>query len=564
VADPTLSGLSELERRLIQPGSPYELRLLEVDGIEYRSYARGPETLPDIYRRALAMGDATLAISVERRLSYRDAFALAGYLGSRLRSDFAMGPGSRIGIAIHDPCDWIVAFLAVTSLGGTAVLLKRIEPQNITQCLDIAGCALLIVDSPTARSFEHLIRGVVTVVVRSEQGDFLAASESSWFHTVLLRTSDANETSAPFAHVSSSQDALLTFTSGTTGPPKGVISTHGAVISGMMNMIFSATLAAAGQRPVDVRGQRRRRGPCTLVLSPLYHVSGYAQLLLALFVGGKLAFVPRWECSQVIRIIDQESVRSLSGATIPQIKELLHEKDDPGPLAGVSVAGVELPRGVLEEISAKWPLVIVGTGYGLTETNGSVSAISGAALRDHPFSMGRVVPTLDIRVIGRGGAVSLPGELGEIWIRGSSMMRGYICSSAVPNGLIDGWFKTGDIGTITADRILSIAERANEIVTIEGIEIFPTAVERVALSHPSVEEAVVVGVDFGSVQKSLVVAICVKPGQQIDLGTIDANISAELLLPSGVMEIVVMREFPRNPSGKIDRAALRSRLTRVS
>jgi long-chain acyl-CoA synthetase len=501
-------------------GSFFELKDASIDGLSCRIYPRAPRSLNDIYRRALGMGAAPLIVSATGRLSYRQTFEEVARQSAMLRWKLGAGPGVRIGIATRDPVQWIVSFLAVTSAGATAVLLP--ESQLLSSIDELRSIPVIPMETPPA----------------------------------------CPPGSISLESLPPEQEALITFTSGTTGTPKGAVSTHLAVVTGLMNTMLSAVLAKEvlakdWTRDASRVSGRPRRTPCTLLLSPLSHLSGYGQLLLTLMSGGRLVMMPSWDRAEVSRVLDLEQVGSIVGATPAQLLELARARAQPASLFTAAMSGAELHLQFLRELAAEWPDLVIGTAYGLTETNGSIAAAPASARFDGVPACGRVVPAAQVRVVGDDGCERRAGEMGEIWVRGASLMSGYCGSSS---GLIDRWFRTGDLGALSTESCLSIAGRFSESMFIDGRRILASQIARAVGALPGVDDvAAIFARRPRDSRRLLLIAVVPRPGALSQRARIRNEALTMSCLPADQVDVVQCDKLPRNSRGKLDERELRAR-----
>src|SRR5581483_2351349 len=221
-------GIESRELRLVGEHSPYALSDGLVDGVPCRLFRHAPRKLNALYRKAQSMGDAPLLVHERNTMSYREVFDEASKLCSRLRGHLSVRPGMRVAIAVADPLAWVSVFIAVTSAGAVAVLIGMDVVQRIQYCIDVSRCSLIITDAgqSTLQTLGPRRAGIVTL------------DELMLLQFPVPVPLAADETQPE-------QEALISFTSGTTGNPKGVIHTHLGLITGLMNMILGGLLSTS-------------------------------------------------------------------------------------------------------------------------------------------------------------------------------------------------------------------------------------------------------------------------------------------------------------------------------
>jgi acyl-CoA synthetase (AMP-forming)/AMP-acid ligase II len=340
------------------------------------------------------------------------------------------------------------------------------------------------------------------------------------------------------------QIALLPFSSGTTGLPKGVMLTH-ANLS-----------AAARQLGTALRLTPRDR---FLALAPFAHVMGFVVSLCApLATGATVVMLPRYGPRALLDAIQRHRITVL--AVPPPVLAALARDPDAGryDLSSVELivsGGAPLARDLQLEAARRFPGSVVGQGYGLTET----TAVIAASPRDgaEPGSAGRLVPGTELRVVDPGaGRDTDPGEPGELWVRGPQVMAGYLGrpeATAEMTGA-GGWLRTGDLGRIDADGNLFVVDRLKELIKVNALQVAPAELEALLAGHPQVADvAVIPRPDARTGESPVAVVVArgpVEPGQLI------AWVVARVAPHKRIRAVRLVGEIPRNPSGKILRRAL--------
>jgi long-chain acyl-CoA synthetase len=553
-----LSAVIQREQRLIGPGSPYEVQQARIAGRSCSTYKHAPQSLNDLYRKAMAMGDTSLAIFAARRLSYRDAFSQAAQLMGILRNRYSVQAGSRVGIALDSRPEWVIAFFAITAMGATAVLLDERNVPSVVAGLKLSQCAVAIVGvevAPTIR--DELGSQLALIVVGSDSNPRRGLAGMGQLQELLAQSPPLSPAPGAFPSLLADSEAVIVFTSGTTGLPKGVIQTHRGVVTGLMNMGLAGLLANVSAREASTRNPRVRSAPCALTLLPLSYIGGYAQLLLMLTVGGTLVVCNRCDTAQIGRYLDTEQVRSMSGATPSQLLDLVDARPDPGTLASLALYGSVLHSQTVERIAARWPQVMVSTGYGLTETNGAIATIAGEMLGAMPAAAGRVVPTVEIRVLDGGGREVTAREVGEIYLRGACLMRGYCGEQRSHADMEDGWFRSGDLGTLSEDRVLTIIDRAQQSIDLDGKVMSVFTLERALVAELGVGEIVVLFDHREGAPPSITVVIA-RRKPEMQTRWVREKVAAVLEHAALDISVVDVAELPTNRAGKVDRRALRA------
>ena len=539
-------GAEALERRLTGPGSPYALETLDVDGAVVTRFRHGPKHLGDLSRKAAGFGEKPFLVTPGATLSFSEVFRRAAALSERLRL-LGVAPGARVAILAANGPRWVEVFFALVRLGAAIVLPGPHAPDVVGRCLATTRCGWLITDASWPLDVDGaVVRAGVRVL------DLNALPDEA-------DGSDAAE-SEP-ASIDPEAVALIPFTSGTTGQPKGVMLTHRAVVSGLLNMMLAGALAG-GRRPPTATATVpavRPGPPCTMILAPLAHLSGYAQLLLAAMMGSRIALPHDREIGAIRAMVEAEGVTSIVGLTPAETRQLIQEQAAGAcfdSLRSLNISGFALHGALAREVAAAFPQLSLGSGYGMTETSGSICAISGAELEVRPGSSGRVLPTVDVAIVDPTGTALPDGEIGEIALRGAMVMEGYCDADGKPAALKGGWLRTGDLGSLSADRHLFVGDRASQEIRLGSRRLSPADLERSLMDMDGVEEASVVQAE--NPDQDLLIGLVLRPGQGRDASAQVAALAREFELDVRRLGVLVCDAFPRGASGKVDRKALAS------
>jgi acyl-CoA synthetase (AMP-forming)/AMP-acid ligase II len=299
------------------------------------------------------------------------------------------------------------------------------------------------------------------------------------------------------------------------------------------------------------------------MLAPLSHIGGYAQLLLMLHIAGKIVMARPWNVSNALALIDREKVRSLAGATPAMLRELVRADRsgyDLSSLLSFNIHGVAVHDSLLADLTEAFPAATVGTGYGLTETCGSICVMAGAELLERPSSSGRVLPSVSVKLTDPAGAEVPMGQPGEITVRGAMVMQGYWGDAQQSAAALrDGWFRTGDLGRIDADGYLQVVDRFKDLIAIDDRQLSAAALERAAASFMGVEEAATLGVVSFDKQREVLIAVIVSENCS-DMSGLCRHIRDRVGELHRDPRIVPCSEFPRTTSGKIDRGGLKRQI----
>jgi long-chain acyl-CoA synthetase len=340
--------------------------------------------------------------------------------------------------------------------------------------------------------------------------------------------------------------ALILYTSGSTGRPKGAVLSHKA----LELAIESWAGPVMALRPGDI----------VLATLPLAHSFGLNGALLApLLVGATVALVERFSPEAVV-----EAIRRHRVTVFPGVATMFRRVLDSAALAAADLSTVRL--GVSGAAPCPWELALewrartgarIVRGYGMTELFRPIS-YRAADLTESPDAIGRAVPGVEIRIVDDAGRSIPDGEAGELLIKSPSAMESYInAPEETREVLVEGWFRTGDLATVSADGLVTIVGRKRDRILRGGYSVFPPEVETVLLTHPAVAEAAVIGVPHPELGEDVVAFVTLRPGLAARPDELMAYCKQRLAAFKYPRQLTVLDTLPRGATGKV----LKSRLT---
>jgi len=536
------------------PGGPFEIAEALVLGRRTRVFQNAPPSLRALFDRARDRGDATFLVYEDERWSFADTMARVDALGAALVHRYGVERGDRVAIAMRNYPEWVVAFAAITSIGAISVSMNAWwTTDEIEYALHDSDTKLVIADAERVERIAPLVakHDLRVVAVRTPGGLPLGAEH--WEGVV------AAGAPLPIVHVEPDMDATILYTSGTTGHPKGAVSTHRAVLSALSAFACRSFVnAAMGQ------GAPPKHWPTSFILIvPLFHVTGCVPVMLSCFAAGyKLVMMHKWEPARALELIERERVTNFVGVPT-QSWDLLECPDfarrDTSSLLSVGGGGAPAPPELVRRVDRSFATARPSIGYGMTETNAYGPGNSHDDYVRKPTSCGRVVPPIEMRVTDAAGKVLGPNEVGELWFRGPNLIRGYWNKrEATEETIVDGWLRSGDIGRIDEEGFVYVQDRAKDMVLRAGENVYCAEVEAVLYEHPDVYEAAVFGLPHERLGEEVAAAVVPKPGRSIEPAALRAFLGQHLApfkVPSRID--VHAESLPRNPAGKILKRALR-------
>lgn len=562
-----------LSKRLTQHGSPFELQDSVIKGIPCKIFPHSPKTLQDVFLKATSFAQREFIVNGDTRLSFSQVLLKANVFARALQQQYGVLKGCRVALLMENSPEFPVAFIAICFAGSVAVIIHAdLEKQALFKALEISGCVLVVTDQKNAGKLEA---GCPTFPVvqfsnlsHSDVFQVRAAgaepySNLFFFESPQILNGKKDLLLDDISRPTPDEVAMISFTSGTTGTPKGVVLTHRNVTTGLMNMMLGGFLISS--RAAKGRTGKKHLGsnmqPCSLLLSPFSHIGGYSQIMLMCYLGGKIVLMPKWDTYKAATLIENEEVRSLSGASPTMIIDLLrshHSSNKLKFLTNLNIHGAALRQSFLREIADKFPDIIIGTGYGMTETCGSISTVSGNELLRNPDMIGPVVPSVDIKIIDDAGQELSREELGEICVRGAMVMKGYCTDSDNTDTILnDGWLKTGDLGHLDSDGNLYIDDRLKDIIVYGHHRISAAKLERLANEHYMVDESVIFGIPSSEKCEYIVLAFLPKNPEQTGERELNQQLSSYMKNFPYDIKTILVKSLPRTASGKVNKKELR-------
>jgi long-chain acyl-CoA synthetase len=273
----------------------------------------------------------------------------------------------------------------------------------------------------------------------------------------------------------------------------------------------------------------------------------------------------RWDAGEALRLIERERVMSVSGVPV-MARELVTHPDfarhNTSSLLAVGGGGAQLHPDLVAKIDQTVTTARPNTGYGMTETSGIITAIGGDFFVDKPASCGRAMPTFEVKVVGDDGDALPPGQPGELWVRGASVIKGYINRpDATAESITDGWLHTGDVAYLDEDGFIFLVDRKKDMVLRGGENIYCAEVENAVHEHPAVAECCVFGVPDARLGEEVGAAIVLQPGGSVAPQALReqlAGLIARHKIPRYIW--ILDKPIPRNASGKFLKRELRETL----
>lgn len=494
---------------------------------------------------ATAAPDKTLVYFGDQTLSHAHVDAMAGRVAAGLLG-LGLEPGDKVAVQLPNVPEFLFGYFGILRAGLVMVPLNPLlTAHEIAYHLTDSDAKLLVTHEQFADAAQRGAQesGALPVYVVGTGTDDDARPGAAHRFDDLYASG-----TFPGLHPTSSDDtAVLLYTSGTTGKPKGAELTHFQLY---MNCTVSGALF--GFCADDI---------ATAVL-PLFHVFGLSSVLnVAVRYGGGLALVPRFDAQTVADTIERHRCTIFSGVPTMYVA-LLHLDTGDRDLSSLRAAcsgGASMPGEVIQAFEEKFPGVVVLEGYGLSET-ASTATFNIDARQRKVLSVGRPIWGVEVRVVDPDDQELPPGEehVGEIVVRGHNVMKGYYKRpEATAEALRDGWFRTGDLGHRDEDGYFYVVDRLKDLVIRGGYNVYPREIEEVLYAHPAVAEAAVVGRPDDRLGEEVRAYVALKPGAIATPDDLIAHCKHQLAAYKYPREVLLLDALPKGPTGKILKRELR-------
>ncbi|WP_199043313.1 long-chain-fatty-acid--CoA ligase [Glycomyces salinus] len=474
--------------------------------------------------------------------------AYAGALAER-----GIGPGSRVAMIVPNVPDFPRVYYAALSLGAVVVPVHLLfKTDEIAFVLEDSGADLAVVAAPMlGEAAPAAARAGVPLVT------VLAPEDLEVGGTPVARLEDEAKAATPIERhlpVDPLAAATVLYTSGTTGTPKGAVGSHLA----MIEQVHCTLLDSFDVRPDDV----------VFGGLPLFHTFGQMAVLNVAFRrGASIILLPKFEPDEVLRLLVRHGATLFTAVPTMfagMIAAAAKTGDRP-PLRYAVSGGAALPAATLEGFEAAYGAE-VHEGYGLTETSPTCT-FNSVYEPIRPGTVGRPIWGVEVAVAeaeteGRIDLIDEPGKLGEVVVRGHNLMKGYLGNpEATEAAVVDGWFRTGDLGTMDAEGALTIVDRKKDMIIRNGYNVYPTEVEAVLARFPGVSMAAVFGVPHEVHGQEIHAAVLPDEGVSPDAAAIVAHMKEKVAAYKYPRVVHVVDELPIGPSGKVVKRRLAERFS---
>lgn len=484
-----------------------------------------PATVPEsLYKWASQTPHRPALIHGGESLTYAQLATEVERTAARLVTE-GVARGDRVILAGHNSVNWVLVYLASLRIGALVCPANvRLNPEQFRAQCELIEAEIVVRDGA--------LRDLTS----------LASTRTIDLETlVTLDAPDVGELAWP----SVDDDALLSFTSGTTGLPKGAVLSQGALF--MAAALLSEPLGTGAN-------------DSTLVLVPLFHNTGFSdQLNQMIVVGGATHLLESYRTADAVAELSARPVTFLTA--VPSILRLLmvHNSAESvyGNARAVLFGGSPMPASWSQELTTRWPGLRLFHGYGLTEFTSGCTVLPPDLIATKGESVGTALRGVAVRIVDESGADVVPGDIGEVWVAGPTRMSRYWGQPELTaKKLVGDWLATGDVGYLDADRHLWLTGRVDDVINRGGEKVLPAYVESKICELPEVAEAVVFGFEDPVLQQRVGASLVLRAGALFDAAKASEHLLTVMPDYAVPERWVQYKEFPRTASGKPDRRVM--------
>ncbi len=513
----------------------YSIETAVVEGYPVQSFRHRFKSLPILFSKSVeTYGDKPFLIEEDKRLTFRETQCLVFRLAELFKGAYGIQKGMPVGLLMENSINFILTFLAIQELGATAVVFNHhLTGLELERQIEISELNFLIF-SP---AFSSKVQEVHPQKLPPKQ----LCLTPEWPSEI-----SAKAGSYVPPEIEEDNPALILFTSGTTGLPKGTMITH-------RNMITSACKQGYYSLELPLKNPEHSR---TLLVAPLFHVLALQeQLMGALYSGTTIYMMSVLRPDLFLELIVKEKINILTG-TPTLFWLLLHktpiEKYDLSCVEQVKYGGAPMPPDLLKEMKDVFKGVRFVNGYGLTEAS-VITLLLDKFCEERPTSVGRPALCSEVRFVDPSGGEVPSKEIGELTVRGGLVTKGYYkLESETREAYRNGWFFTGDLGFQDEEGFIYLVGRSKEMINRGGEKVYPVEVENVLHLHSKILDVSVVGLPDPVMGECVVCAVIPRPDSgEILLSEIQEFCKDKLAYYKIPQKLFLVQDLPKNPGGKV-------------
>lgn len=562
-------SIQQAHALLTAPGTPLEIEEVEIRGIKLKTWKNAPKTLRDVFAMTEPHKAHDALVYENERVKYAGYRAASIKFAHQLIADGVV-KGDRVAIVMRNLPEWPVVFWGAVLAGAIVTPLNAWwTGPELEYGLQDSGAKILIVDAERwERVREHVdncpeLKKIYAARQTDEPGNPLVTALESVIGTP-AQFDSIKEEALPDVPLDADDDVTIFYTSGTTGKPKGAIISHRNIISNMFNAASgqARSFLRRGEAPPVADPNAPKKA--ALISVPFFHATGaFAIMIPNAMGGGKIVLQRRWDVDAALPLIEKERINSVGGVPTIAWQILEHPKFDDYDLSSlevVSYGGAPSAPDLVKRIQERFPKVQPGQGWGMTETSATATTNFGEDYIRKPASCGVPAATGEAKIVDTEGKTLPIGEVGELWYRGPTVVRGYWRKpEATAETFTEGWVKTGDLARIDEEGFIYIVDRAKDMLIRGGENIYCVEVENALYTHPAVMDAAVIGLPHKILGEEPAAVVHLKPGMDATEQDLRRHVAEQLAAFKVPVKIAFLPDnLPRNANGKIMKRDLKT------
>ncbi|MEK4743125.1 MULTISPECIES: class I adenylate-forming enzyme family protein [unclassified Bacillus (in: firmicutes)] len=490
-------------------------------------------------------GEKEAIYDLTRRITYKQLKNEVDCLATAFKR-LGVSKGDRIAVSLPNWSETVVIYFAAAKLGAIIVPFNpKYKSYEIEFILKSSAPKLLIASGEFEKNvgFEK----VLTMVQKAITVRFPQENLSSYEQLMRTETIDIEQ-----VNINVNEDLFcILYTSGTTGTPKGVMVTHRAVVQSAQTIGIELHCT---------------QDDVFIISAPLFHIFGMAiNMLCAVAMGGRMILQEKFRPRETLQLIEQEKVTIQKGVPTMFIKELELEdfnKYDLSSLRAGLVGAAPIPAKTVTEIRERMGINLCQS-FGITETVSITMTSYGDTKQNITETLGKAIPGVTLKIVDENRVALPPGEVGEIAVKGFGVMKGYYNMPEQTKQVLDndGWYYSGDLGTLDHQGYLRFVGRKKEMIIRGGLNVYPQEIEAVIMKHPKVIEAAVVGLPDKVLGEVACAVIRLKNGEVSSEEEMKLYLKEKMAIYKLPEKVIFTDEFPVTASGKIQKLKLREQVS---
>lgn len=550
-APATQSQLDDIIRRLTGPGGRFEIVPENVLGAVLPVMRHRNRTVGELVAASRTWGQADYLVTADRRISFAAHLDAVAALAVALRDRYGIRPGDRVAILAANSPEWVMAFWATQCLGAVTVGLNSWwVPREIEYGLRHSRPSVLIVDEKRARLLDGLDTAGITLLTTETELPRLIAEHAG--------------AELPRPAVAEDDPAVILYTSGTSGRPKGALHSQRNLLAVVDYHRFSDAFATelAGRTYTDSAPSPLRY----LLTSPLFHIASLHNLVVPRLATGSAVVLNQgaFDIGTVLGLIERERVTNWGAVPTMAARLLEHDGADTydlSSLTGFALASAPSSIALKDRLRERFPFArnALVDSYGLTECSTAIAVATPADLAQAPGTLGRPILLVDMEIRDPAGSRVPDGTEGEVCVRSPYVMLGYWDDEAATAAALtpDRWLRTGDFGVLEAGR-LRLTGRRSDLILRGGENVYPTEIEQCLEEHPDITECAVVGIAHPDLGQEVAAVVVVAPGATVTEEQLTEFASSRLsYFKVPARWRITTQPLPRNATGKLARREIR-------